>query len=145
MIPRSVRERRIFVDSSAHLALIDVDDEHHRQAAEILERLIDGRYRLFTTNAIVIEAHALILSALGVAQATAFLRDTYASRIVVVRVRASDEERAKEIIFRYQDKRFSFTDAISFVVMERLVIPYAFTFDQDFAQYGLAIARADRL
>lgn len=45
--------------------------------------------------------------------------------------------------FRYDDKRFSFTDAISFVVMERLGIPYAFSFDRDFAQYGLQLLTVD--
>jgi uncharacterized protein len=58
------------------------------------------------------------------------------SSTVVVRVRATDEASAKQILFRYDDKDFSFTDAISFVVMERLGIRTAFTFDRHFAQYG---------
>jgi uncharacterized protein len=143
MIPATSRERRVFVDSSAHLALIDEDDDHHQEAATIFERLIDGRYRFFTTNTVVIEAHALILSTMGIAQASAFLRDTEGSGISIVRTRASDEALAKQLIFRYQDKRFSFTDAISFVVMERLGIRYAFSFDRNFAQYGLAMVKAD--
>jgi hypothetical protein len=62
-----------------------------------------------------------------------------------VRTRAADEELAKQIILRYQDKRFSFTDAISFVVMERLGIRFAFSFDRNFAQYGFTSLQADRL
>jgi predicted nucleic acid-binding protein len=143
VIPRSSRERRAFVDSSAYLALLDSDDDHHREAATILSRLIDGRYRLYTTNSVVIEAHALILSTLGIARASSFLRDIENSRMVVVRTRASDERLAQEVIFRYDDKRFSFTDAISFVVMERLGIAYAFSFDRNFAQYGLQLLKAD--
>ena len=135
----------MFVDSSAYLALLDVDDQHHRAAAAVLAQLIDGRYRLFTTNVVIIEAHALILSALGIASAAAFLRDAERSRVVTVRARAADEDLAKRIIFRYQDKRFSLTDAISFVVMERLGIPHAFSFDRNFAQYGLAVLTAERL
>lgn len=50
------------------------------------------------------------------------------SNTVIVRVRGSDEERAKQILFRYTDKDFSFADAISFAVMERLKVNPAFTF-----------------
>jgi len=61
---------------------------------------------------------------------------------VVIRARASDEERAQQILFQYTDKDFSFADAISFAVMERLDIRRAFTFDRDFAQYGFTVLPA---
>jgi predicted nucleic acid-binding protein len=64
------------------------------------------------------------------------------SSTVVIRVSAQDEQRAHQIIFRYTDKDFSLTDATSFVVMERTDISEAFSFDQHFAQYGLATLRA---
>jgi predicted nucleic acid-binding protein len=64
--------------------------------------------------------------------------DIAESSTVVVRVRAADEARAREIIFHYSDKAFSFVDALSFAVMERLGIRHAFTFDDDFVQYGFA-------
>jgi predicted nucleic acid-binding protein len=70
------------------------------------------------------------------------LRDIAASRTRVIRVRAQDEERARAILFRYEDKDFSFADAISFVVMERVGIQYAFTFDHHFEQYGLTVLTA---
>jgi predicted nucleic acid-binding protein len=138
----TLRERRVFVDSSSYLALLDADDEHHREATEILQELAQARYRQFTTNVLLIESHALILSVLGRAQAAQFLQDMHESNTVVIRARASDEERAKQILFQYTDKEFSFADAISFAVMERLDIRLAFTFDRDFAQYGFAVLPA---
>jgi|RhiMethySRZTD1v2_1073278.scaffolds.fasta_scaffold1081974_1 predicted nucleic acid-binding protein len=47
------------------------------------------------------------------------------------------ERRARAIITQYQDKSFSYTDAASFAVMERLGISRVFTFDRNFAPYGL--------
>jgi len=135
----TLRERRVFVDSSAYLALLDTDDEHHSAAIQTVQELAQARYRQFTTNVLLIESHALILSVLGRAQAARFLQDMEESNTVVLRVRASDEERAKQILFQYTDKDFSFADAISFTVMQRLAIPLAFTFDRDFAQYGLTV------
>jgi len=38
--------------------------------------------------------------------------------------------------WHYDDKKFSYTDAASFVVMERFGIEAAFTFSGNFAQYG---------
>src|SRR5437879_12434293 len=137
-----LRERRVFVDSSANLSLLDTDDEHHREAIETLQELAQARYRQFTTNVLLIESHALILSVLGRRRAAQFLKDMEESNTVVMRARASDEERAKQILFQYTDKDFSFADAISFAVMERLGIRLAFTFDRDFAQYGFAVLSA---
>jgi uncharacterized protein len=138
-----LRERRIFVDSSAYLAMLDEDDEHHREATQLLNQLAQARYRQYTTNVLLIEAHALILSVLGRTQAAQFLKDMQESNTVVIRARASDEERAKQILFQYDDKDFSFADAISFAVMERLDIRLAFTFDRDFAQYGFTVLTAN--
>jgi uncharacterized protein len=134
-----LRERRVFVDSSVYLALLDEDDEHHRHATQILDQLANTRYRQFTTNVLLIESHALILSVLGRTRATQFLKDMAESKTVTIRVRAADEERAKQILFQYTDKDFSFAEAISFAVMERLDIRLAFSFDRDFAQYGLTV------
>jgi predicted nucleic acid-binding protein len=105
-IPRSLRERRVFVDSSAYLALLDDDDQFHGDAIRIVNQIAEQRFRHFVTNAIVIEAHALILSAMGIRTATRFLQDIENSNTVVIRVRAADEERAKQIIDQYDDKDF---------------------------------------
>jgi len=54
----------------------------------------------------------------------------------VIRLTEEDERRACEIIFSYTDKDFSFTDAISFAVMERLGITVALSLDEHFVQFG---------
>jgi uncharacterized protein len=84
------------------------------------------------------------LSVLGRSHAAQFLKDMEESNTVVIRARAADEERAKQILFQYTDKEFSFADAISFAVMERLTIRLAFTFDRDFTQYGFPVIPAHR-
>ena len=52
------------------------------------------------------------------------------------RVSETDEERAVQIIEQYRDKAFSYTDATSFAIMERLRIEAAFSFDRHFQQFG---------
>jgi predicted nucleic acid-binding protein len=41
-----------------------------------------------------------------------------------------------EILLGQEDKDYSYVDATSFAVMERLGIETAFTFDRHFEQYG---------
>ena len=137
--------RRVFVDSSAYLALLDRQDKNHPAATALVRQLAAEHFRQFTTNTLIIETHSLLLSRMGLREATQFLRAMEQTNTVIVRARAADEERAKAIIFHYGDKDFSLADAISFVVMERLGIRRAFTFDRHFAQYGLTVLAPDHL
>ena len=72
--------------------------------------------------------------------ARTFLRGFERSRIAVIRPTDEDERHAREIVYRYLDKDFSLTDALSFAVMRRLHIATAFSFDSDFRQFGFATA-----
>ena len=132
--------RRVFVDSSAYFALTDADDARHTTALGIANQLVEQRWRLFTTNFVVAETHALVLTRLGRERAARVLQAIDQSEsTTIVRVSSGDERRAREILSQYQDKGFSLTDAISFAVMERLRIGYAFAFDRHFIQFGLTV------
>ena len=127
---------RVFLDSSANLALLDSTDANHQAARSIQQKLIQFRPQIFTTNFITDESYTLILANLGRDAAIAYLDRLYASSFTVARVSPTDERRAEELLRQYNDKQFSYTDATSFVVMDRLHLTYAFTFDRDFEQYG---------
>jgi predicted nucleic acid-binding protein len=132
---------RILVDTSAFFALYSADDLLHSQAVSIGG---SARGRLFTTNFIVAETHALLLRRLGRRVGILFLDEVEHSRSTIVRVSATDERRARDIITLHDDKDYSLTDAMSFAVMERLRIGEAFTFDRHFVQYGFAVLGSER-
>ena len=104
----------VFVDTGAFYAALNRKDEHHYEAVQLFMRAVEEEGQLFTSNFVVAETHALILTRLGRDLATDWLRDVPAE---VVRVTEEDESKAKRIIFDYQDKEFSYCDATSFVVM----------------------------
>ena len=127
---------RVLVDTSAVYALLDQSDACHPSAKASLESLKRARSEPVLTNFIVAECHALSLARLGARLA----RNWLLSNIwVVERVTADDEAMARDIIRKYTDKTFSYTDATSFAVMDRLGLRTAFAFDPHFRQYGLQV------
>src|SRR2546425_366427 len=76
------------------------------------------------------------LARMGRNRAWNFLQAILTGRTNVIRAEEADERRARAIIEHYQDKEFSYCDAVSFAVMERLDIREAIAFDDHFRQYG---------
>lgn len=142
-LPR-VQGRRVFLDSSGFLALANADDPSHEAMKATMNRFRDERWWLFTSNFVIAETHALFLARLGQRQATDFLRDVAPNSATVIRTSLKDESRARDIIIQYDDKRFSYTDATSFAIMERLRIGTALTLDAHFAQFGFTVFPARR-
>lgn len=120
-------------DTSGVVAFVRADDPHHAEAVACLRRLERNRWRLVLTNFIVSEVYALLLSRASPDVARRWLRE---NPMAPERVTEADEARARTILLTYEDKDFSYVDATSFAVMERLGIDTAFTFDTHFRQYG---------
>ena len=132
--------RRVFVDTSALFATVDRDDDYCQSVLALLDEVVAGGGKLVVTNLILTELHALLLPRINRHVALVSLQRLRERRdVVAARVSGDDEQRAWEIIERYTDKDFSFTDATSFVVMERLGITHAISLDAHFGQYGRVI------
>jgi predicted nucleic acid-binding protein len=130
----------VFTDTSAYFALSYTSDASHASAQVHMRELAAARCRLYTSNFIAAELHALLLTRINRFVAATALATLDASQLTTMeRVTEGDELRAREIIARYTDKDFSLTDATSFAIMERLGISHAFTYDRNFAQYGWAV------
>ncbi len=123
------------IDSSFFYAAVNRRDHFHSVVRQILESAYKGGWALITTTYVIAETHALILARLGRDVAARWLQGVWHG-VHVVRPTEEDERRACEIIFGYADKDFSFTDAISFAVMERLCISLALSLDEHFVQFG---------
>ncbi|MFN8637665.1 MAG: PIN domain-containing protein [Chloroflexota bacterium] len=141
MSPRRARTRiypeTVFIDTSGFYAVLDDGDSHHADAVQIFSELSAAGTRLVFTNFVRAEAHALTLNRLGHATANRLLARLQTTAVTtLVRVTEEDESAALQLIARYHDKDFSVTDATSFVVMERLGLHHALSFDDDFRQYG---------
>ncbi len=126
---------RVFVDSSAIAALMMENDQNHRPAVQTLRKLTERRVELVISNFIVAEAYNLLAVRINPAKAREWF---FANTWPVERVSIEDEKQAHKILQKYADKDFSYTDATSFALMQRLGFDLAFTYDRHFVQYGLA-------
>lgn len=133
--------KRVFVDTSAFFAHLASEDAHHAEARALFERAARESWTLITTNAVVWETYTLIRvrARNGRELALGFLEDIQDGLCDVERVRPLDEARAVELLKRYADKKYSFCDALSFVVMEQLGVAEALAFDDDFRSYGKVV------
>ncbi|MBP7793148.1 MAG: PIN domain-containing protein [Candidatus Goldbacteria bacterium] len=124
----------IFIDTSALYACFDKSDRNYSVSTVQIHEI---EVPLFTTNYVIDETMTLLAKNLGVRLAyeigTNLLNERFAK---IVRVSSDDEKHALEILCKYSDKKFSFTDCISFAIMEKLKIKTAFSFDKHFRQYG---------
>lgn len=128
---------RLFVDTGAWFALNSRTDANHRLAADFVRRFKSEPVIFYTTDYVVDETATLLRFKVSHRQAVRFL-DFLAKSPNVVReiIHLELLQRAEQLFRRYRDKRWSFTDCVSFVCMDHRDLEHAFAFDRNFLQYG---------
>ncbi|MSR07802.1 MAG: PIN domain-containing protein [Gemmatimonadetes bacterium] len=127
----------VFVDAGVWYAALNPKATDHRPCVAALKGATQSRHRRVTTNLVVAEAHALLLSRVHRRAALEFLRAVQLPPTTVVESTVELEQRAlNDWIERYDDQRFSLADAVSFAVMADRGIKEALTLDRHFAAAG---------
>lgn len=99
-----------------------------------------ARVPLLTTTLIVAEVQRFLLFHTGVRPAAAFLDHLDASPSVTLVAPGLDEHRAARAwLARFPDQRLTYTDAVSFAVMQARRCAAALSFDRDFAIAGFRL------
>jgi predicted nucleic acid-binding protein len=130
----------LFVDTSAWYPLADSSHSDHEPLAAVLRERVQAGARIVTTNLVLAETHALLMRRAGREAALRFTRTVRQPPNVVEYSTLEREESAlSDWLERFDDQRFSLTDAVSFVVMAELEIRDALALDQHFATAGFAV------
>lgn len=106
----------------------------HILAKEYFTMLCEKRTTGIVTNFILSEIYTLTMMKIRKRVAIEFISSLRDS-LEIERVTQTDEDRAWEILLNYKDQDFSYVDATSFAVMERLSITHAFAFDDHFSWF----------
>lgn len=127
---------RVFVDTSAILALLVPTDAAHDRAARRFERYRAVEAALVTTSYVLVEAYALIGRRLGREALQAF-REAFEPLLDVCWVERELHDRGLDLLLD-RPSSVSLVDAVSFVFIRDQRLDEVFAFDRHFEQDGLA-------
>ncbi len=124
----------IFIDSGAWFALLVKNDSNHQAA----EKWFDANNERLITSDYILDESLTLLRIRGLHQQASMLgQGLLANRLAeLVYLKIDIVEAAWEVFQQYNDKKWSFTDCTSKVLMERMQITTAFAFDHHFRQFG---------
>jgi len=131
----------IFVDTGAWVSLSIPGDRNAAAARRVQGEIARGLHGApVTTSFVLDESATLIRMETDAAAASRFLRAVLEGRsVTVVWIDEGHFRSALKLLEQYEDKRWSYTDCTSFVVMQELGIAAAFAFDHKFEEAGFAL------
>lgn len=129
---------KVFVDTSAFVALRNRSEKEHGLARKILKGLVENAVDMFTSNYVFAETYTALLVRVSRHEAISWGRSLRNGELIEI-VRADEliEEEAWRILESHGDKSWSYVDATTFAIMTRESATDAFSFDRNFAQRGL--------
>ena len=124
----------IFVDTGAWFASMVPSDANHAAASQWLSQ---DRGPLITTDYVVSETLTLLVMRRQRLQAEAFGKAVFSGQLAQLHFLSEGDIRvAWNVFVKYRDKEWSFADCTSKVMIEKLKIESAFSFDHHFRQFG---------
>ena len=125
----------ILIDSAFWIALRDRRDRNHQRASELIREILGNRWPIVITDFVFAETHAYFVRSIPLRKQV--IRDLQENPVVRTEpIEPADRQRALEFLSEYDDKDWSYCDALSFAVIERLGIRVAASFDHHFDQPG---------
>lgn len=129
---------RVFLDTSAILALLNPADRAHLRARKAFEDLAADGAPLVTTSLVLVETYALLGRRLGLPAVKACRADLIPLADVAW-VTPETFEAGLDLLLSRRKRRLSLVDAVSFLVMRERDIALAFAFDPHFEEEGFTL------
>src|SRR6185295_1911240 len=129
----------IFFDTAGWGHLVDPTQKFHKQASNFYRSFRSQGSRLVTTNYILTELVALLMSPLRLPRAkiVAFIAALKSSpHVDILHVNATLDAQAWQLLVERSDKDWSLVDCSSFVIMQQAGLREALTTDRNFEQAG---------
>ena len=133
---------RVYVDTSAFLAVLNAADAFHTRAAAIWVDLLNQGAELITNSFVLLETYALVQNRLGL-DAVRTLAGDIIPLFAIKWVDADLYQQAVNTYLAANRRQLSLADCSSFVVMRKDHIVKAFSFDNHFRAQGFEVLGLD--
>lgn len=131
----------VFLDTSFILALEDADDQKHETATRFWMGFKQKPGKIITTTYVFDETVTFLRRRITHDKAAHVGKLLLSSPSVeLIHISEVQFDKSWKLFLKYHDKGFSFTDCVSFIVMEERGTKEAMTFDEHFRQKGYCIA-----
>ncbi|HTV42930.1 MAG TPA: PIN domain-containing protein [Candidatus Sulfotelmatobacter sp.] len=125
----------VFLDASFWIDFRDEEALPHPLACQVVADIFRQRVPLVTTLPVICEIYAYFTRSIVTREMV--LKELCENPIVTVEdISPQDQGEALNILRKHRDKEYSLCDALSFMVMRRLNIRRAVSFDKHFRQFG---------
>ncbi len=124
----------IFVDSSIIIACFAKQDSDHLMVKALLEQVLETQHEgLISSHDVIIESLNWIAKRCTRQELLKIASILISGELIAIQeLNKLDWLNALKIIEKYQDQKLSFTDAVSFAMIQRLKIKHVLSLDSDF-------------
>lgn len=129
---------KIFVDTSAILALLNDQDRFHESAKNEWTGIIKSDALLFSSNYIILETIAILQHRFG-ADAVRLFIGSIQPVINILWINEDLHNSALSIILTINNRDLSLVDSTSFEFMRKMELNSVFTFDRHFSEQGFKV------
>ena len=130
----------IYIDTGAFFARYVARDQYHSSARRAWKELETASGPVFTSNFVLDELFTLLARRTTYRFAADRARAILSSaRLTILRPGPEEEEKAVSLFEKFGDQAVSYTDCISFVLMDQARLRRAFTYDRHFQLAGFEI------
>ncbi len=137
----NLNNETIFVDSSAWFALLSKNDKNHQKIKDIYQTLLENNNTLILSNQVLGETFTLLRYKIKNNNLPFKFIELINRSLLIKKIHINEktEKNALKILENYKNQRFSYVDATSFAVMNKLNLKYALSLDKHFTTAGFII------
>lgn len=133
---------RIFIDTSAFMALILKNESCHQKVVDQYKAYKEKRSHLLTSEYILDELYTRCVNkagSYGAKLAIDLIKETVsADELTVLEVDSQIFKKSETVFLKFSDHKISFTDATSYTLYKDFAIDEVFTLDNDFKKMRLS-------